>query len=82
MRPQYVSRWLNLRSNGSYRNRIIIIIILCVGECGYKAPPLLIFKGKKGSKKELDLQNNVHIQKRRIYVRKMFGMILEFFNTG
>lgn len=82
MRPQYVSRWLNLRSNGSYRNRIIIIIILYVGECGYKAPPLLIFKGKKGSKKELDLQNNVHVQKRRIYVRKMIGMILEFFNTG
>ena len=58
---------LNIRSFGSDRNRITVI--LCIGANGYKAPPLLIFKGKKGAKKELKLQKNFHIQNRRIYVQ-------------
>ena len=56
---------VNVRSFGSDRNRITVI--LCIGANGYKAPPLLIFKGKKGAKKELELQKNFHVQNRRIY---------------
>lgn len=56
---------VNVRSFGSDRNRVI----LCIGASGYKAPPLLIFKGKKGAKKELELQKNFYVQKKRIYVQ-------------
>lgn len=52
---------VNVRSFGSDRNRVI----LCIGASGYKAPPLLIFKGKKGAKKELELQKNFYVQKKK-----------------
>lgn len=57
---------VNVRSFGSDRNRITVF--LCIGANGYKAPPLLIFKGKKGAKKELELRKNFHVQNKRIYV--------------
>ena len=57
----------NLRSYGS--DISLITVFLYIGVNGYKTPPLLISKGKKGAKKELKLQNNVHVQKRRIDVQ-------------
>ena len=58
---------IDLRHYGSDRN--LITVILCIGANGYKASPVLIFKGKKGAKKELELQNNVYVQKRIIYIQ-------------
>ena len=58
---------VNVRNFGIGRNRITVI--LCIGANWYKASPLLIFKGKKGAKKELELQKNFHVQNRRIYVQ-------------
>lgn len=31
-------------------------------------PPLLIFKGKKGGKKEIEIQKNLNVKNRKIYV--------------
>ena len=56
----------NVKTFGSDRARISVI--LCISPNSYKALPLLIFKGKKGGKKEINIQKNIHVQKRKIYV--------------
>ena len=38
---------------------------------------------KKGGKKEIDIEKNIHVQKRKIYIlRKIAGLIQKYFIIG
>ena len=54
------------RTFGSERTRISVI--LCISADGQKIPPLLVFKGKKGGRKEEELKKNKYVQLKKIYV--------------
>ena len=59
-------RSINVRTFGNDRTRISLI--LCIVDNGYKAPLLLIVKGKKGGKKEIELKKNTNVLNKKIYV--------------
>ena len=57
---------INIRTFGSERSRISVI--LCISAAGWKLPPLLIFRGKKGGNIEEELKKNPNVKDHKISV--------------